>query len=201
MFRTAIIVTTLLVLASSAWADARSQLDSFATDLETLAGEFEQVTIDDSGRIVEEVQGSLYFARPDLFRWDYGDPFPQQMVADGEKLWHYDESLDQVTVRDQPEAGESPLLVLTRPELLDRFYDVRTGGDDQVLEFLPLAEDAEFELARMHFSDGLPEVLELHDQFGQITRIVLRELQRNPELDFGIFTFEPPDGVDVLEGY
>ncbi len=201
MFRTVIVATTMLVFASSAWADARAQLDAFAADLETLSGEFEQVTIDDSGRIVEEVYGSLYFARPDLFRWDYSEPFPQQMVADGEKLWHYDESLDQVTVRDQPEAGESPLLVLTRPELLDRFYEVRTGGDDQVLEFLPLAEDAEFELAKMHFSGGMPELLELHDQFGQITRIVLRELQRNPELDPAVFTFEPPDGVDVLEGY
>ncbi len=201
MSRSVIIVAAMLVFASSAWADARSQLDAFAQGLETLSGEFKQVTIDDSGRVIEEVHGQLYFSRPDLFRWNYGEPFPQQLVADGEKLWHYDESLDQVTVRDQPDAGESPLLVLTRPELLDRFYEVRPGGDDQVLEFLPLAEDAEFELARIHFSDGLVDLLELHDQFGQLTRIELRDLQRNPSLDPEVFSFTPPEGVDVLEGY
>jgi outer membrane lipoprotein carrier protein len=201
MFRTLILAAAMLLTWPPAWADARSQLETFADGLETLSGEFLQVTIDDSGRLVEETHGRLYFSRPDLFRWDYLEPFPQQLVADGERLWHYDESLDQVTVRDQPEAGESPLLVLTRPDLLDRFYQVRSDGDEKVLEFLPLAEDAEFELARMHFSEGLPELLELHDQFGQITRIELKGLQRNPELGSEVFTFEPPEGVDVLEGY
>lgn len=201
MSRILIVVAGLLFCASSAWGDARTQLDRFADGLETLSGEFEQTTIDDSGRTVEEVRGRLYFSSPDRFRWDYDEPFPQQMVADGEQLWHFDESLDQVTVRDQPEAAESPLLVLTRPDLLDRFYRVEAGGDEQVLEFRPLAEEADFELARMHFRDGLPDLLELHDQFGQITQIWLTGLQRNPELDDGLFTFDPPPGVDVLEGY
>ncbi len=201
MFRTVIVAAAMLLAWSTAMGDARSRLEAFADGLDTLSGEFVQITIDDSGRVLEETHGQLYFSSPDLFRWDYAEPFPQQMVADGEKLWHYDESLDQVTVRDQPEAGESPLLVLTRPELLDRFYQVSAGGDEMVLEFLPLAEDAEFELARMHFSGSLPELLELHDQFGQITRIELKELQRNPDLDPAVFMFEPPEGVDVLEGY
>jgi outer membrane lipoprotein carrier protein len=202
MFRLLMVSLTCLLATAPAWSDnARSQLDAFAEGLETLSGEFEQITIDETGRTIEEAEGTLYFSRPDLFRWDYQSPFPQQMVADGEKLWHYDESLDQVTVREQPEAAQSPLLVLTRPELLDRFYRIEAGGDDQVLEFLPLAEDAEFELARMHFRNGLPELLELHDQFGQITRIILKQLERNPEIDPAVFTFEPPPGVDVLEGY
>ncbi|QOC21139.1 outer membrane lipoprotein chaperone LolA [Wenzhouxiangella sp. AB-CW3] len=196
-----LIALALMTAATLGWADAREQLERFAENLETLSGEFEQVTIDDSGRVIEEVEGQLYFSRPDRFRWDYESPFPQQMVADGEQLWHFDESLDQVTVRDQPDAAESPLLVLTRPELLDRFYSIEDTGDDQVIQFLPLADDADFERARLHFRDEMPELLELHDQFGQITRIRLIRLQRNPEIDAEVFTFEPPPGVDVLEGY
>ena len=201
MFRITLVFLTCMLVAAPAWSDARASLDLFADGLGTLTAEFEQITIDETGRVIEEAEGYFYFSRPDLFRWDYKSPFPQQMVADGQKLWHFDESLDQVTVREQPEAGESPLLVLTQPELLDRFYRIRASGDDQVLEFLPLAEDAEFELARMHFRDSLPELLELHDQFGQITRIMLSALERNPDIDPGVFTFEPPIGVDVLEGY
>lgn len=197
------IIPALILAFSSAVSasDARVQLDAFARGLETLSGSFEQITIDESGQIVEEAEGKLYFRRPDLFRWDYEEPFPQQMVADGEKLWHFDESLDQVTVRDQPEAGESPLLVLTRPELLDRFYRIRAGDDPDLLEFVPLVEDAEFEVARLYFADGMPEILELDDRFGQLTRILLDELVRNPDLAPETFTFEPPPGVDVLEGY
>lgn len=201
MFRLLIVSFTCMLAAAPAWSDARASLDRFADGLDTLAGDFEQITIDETGRVVEEAEGNFYFSRPDLFRWDYHTPFPQQLVADGEKLWHFDESLDQVTVREQPDASESPLLILTRPDLLDRFYRIRASGDDRVLEFLPLADDAEFELARMHFRDGMPELLELHDQFGQITRIVLSALKRNPAIDPEVFTFDPPPGVDVLEGY
>ena len=202
MFRLLIVSLTCMLATAPAWSDnARSQLDAFADGLDTLSGTFEQITIDETGRTVEEAEGTLYFKRPDLFRWDYESPFPQQMVADGEKLWHFDESLDQVTVRDQPDAAESPLLVLTQPELLDRFYRIETSGDEQVLKFLPLSEEADFEMARMHFRNGVPEQLELHDHFGQITRIVLGELTRNPDIDPSVFSFEPPPGVDVLEGY
>lgn len=197
-------ITLILALTAAPIAsatDARMQLDAFAEGLETLSGHFEQVSIGETGRIVEESSGALYFSQPDLFRWNYHEPFPQQIVADGGKLWHFDESLDQVTVRDQPEAGESPLLVLTRPELLDRFYRIEAGDDPDVLEFVPLAEDPEFELARLYFRRGIPAMLELRDGFGQLTQIMLGNLIRNPDLDPDVFTFTPPDGVDVLEGY
>lgn len=195
------LVALLLVISSSGSAqDGRAQLDAFAEGLDTLAGRFEQVTVDAEGRVTEESSGQLYYARPDRFRWSYEAPFPQEIVADGEQLWHYDVSLEQVTVRDQPSARESPLLVLTRPELLDRFYRV-TDSVQQMIEFEPLEESTDIVQGRLHFRNGLPSRLELEDSFGQLTRLRLLDLERNPELDAGLFNFEVPEGVDVLEGY
>lgn len=198
-----IIVSALLIAASSGVfaADAREQLETFAAGLETLAGRFEQITIDGSGEVVEEAYGTLYFAAPRRFRWNYEAPFPQEIVADGEQLWHYDASLEQVTVRAQPDASESPMLVITQPELLDRFYRIERGNDPDVLEFEPLDENGEFEYARLELRNGVPELIELSDRFGQVTRIILQNLQRNPRLEAGLFSFQPPEGVDVLEGY
>lgn len=190
----------LTVSVSSAPQDGRAQLDAFAEDLETLSGRFEQVTVDADGRVTEESSGELYYARPDRFRWSYEEPFPQEIVADGEQLWHYDVSLEQVTVREQPGAAESPLLVLTRPELLDRFYRVTASGSE-VIEFEPLEDGTDIVQGRLYFRDGLPQQLELEDSFGQLTRLRLFELERNPELDSELFEFSIPDGVDVLEGY
>ncbi|MEE4304599.1 MAG: outer membrane lipoprotein chaperone LolA [Wenzhouxiangella sp.] len=190
----------LAVSASGAPQDGRAQLDAFAEGLDTLSGRFEQVTIDAEGRVTEESSGELYYARPDRFRWNYGEPFPQEIVADGEKLWHYDVSLEQVTVRDQPGADESPLLVLMRPELLDRFYRVTASGRE-LIEFEPLEEGTDIVEGRLMFRDGLPWQLELEDSFGQLTRLRLLELTRNPQLDAGLFEFTVPEGVDVLEGY
>ncbi|MEE4331580.1 MAG: outer membrane lipoprotein chaperone LolA [Wenzhouxiangella sp.] len=199
-----ILLALSLLLAAgplTAEANPRALLDDFARDLESLSGEFTQTTLAENGRVSESSQGRLFYQRPDRFRWSYDEPFPQEMVADGERLWHFDESLDQVTVREQPSAAESPLLVLTRPELLDRFYQVEPGDAPDQLGFRPLAEAAEFERATLFFRDGLPRALELLDSFGQLTRIELFDLERNPALDPALFEFEVPDGVDVLEGY
>jgi len=198
------VVLLLLFIAFApplAEANPRALLDEFASELESLSGEFTQTTLAENGRVSESTQGRLFYQSPDRFRWSYDEPFPQEMVADGERLWHFDESLDQVTVREQPSAAESPLLVLTRPELLDRFYRAEPGDSPDQLGFRPLAEAAEFERATLYFRDGLPQALELLDAFGQLTRIELFDLERNPELDEALFEFEVPDGVDVLEGY
>ncbi len=192
----------LLIWSPLLSADAVRQLERFAEGLETLSGAFHQVIFDDEGFIVEESSGLLYFQAPDRFRWDYAEPFPQQLVADGERLWHFDEGLDQVTVRDQPPPSDSPLMVLTSPHLLERFYRVEDHDNPDVLRFLPLAPEAGFERALMRFADGVPVELELVDSLiGQITRIELQELVRNPELSADRFLFTPPPGVDVLEGY
>ncbi|MEX0914806.1 MAG: outer membrane lipoprotein carrier protein LolA, partial [Wenzhouxiangellaceae bacterium] len=91
----------LLALAGpvSAQPDARALLDEFARSLDSLSAEFSQVTIDGNDEVVEESHGRMYFEAPDRIRWDYLEPFPQVIVADGEQLWHYDESLEQVLQR------------------------------------------------------------------------------------------------------
>lgn len=195
-----VMLVTLLLSHALPAVDAREQLDRFASDLNSLSAGFDQFTIDAGGRMVDEVAGRLYYLAPDRFRWDYDDPFPQLIVADGEQLWHYDESLEQVTVRAQPAPSDSPLMVLTRPELLDRFYRIEPTDEPELIEFRPLEPDAEFEWARLRFEEGIPVSLDLVDRFGQTTRIALIDLERNPLLDPDLFRFEPPEGVDVLEG-
>jgi len=195
-------VSLLLVLAGpvAAQPEARALLDDFASELDSLSAEFSQITIDASDEVVEESSGRMFFQKPDLIRWDYIEPFPQVIVADGEQLWHYDESLEQVTVRPQPAPGDSPMLVLTRPELLEKFYRILPSDRPDQLRFEPLADQAEIEMARLTFRDGKPATLDLFDPFGQSTRLTLTEIRRNPEIDPGVFEFEVPEGADVLEG-
>ncbi len=196
--------TALFVAAFSsstvAQPDARALLDDFARGLDSLSAEFSQITVDGSDEVVEESRGRMYFQAPDLIRWDYLEPFPQVIVADGEQLWHYDESLEQVTVRPQPAPGDSPMLVLTRPELLEKFYRILPSDRPDQLRFEPLADQAEIEMARLTFRDGKPATLDIFDPFGQSTRLTLTDIVRNPDIDPSVFEFEVPEGADVLEG-
>lgn len=185
---------------AGAQPDARALLDDFARGLDSLSAEFSQITVDGNDEVVEESYGRMYFQSPDLIRWDYLEPFPQVIVADGEQLWHYDESLEQVTVRPQPAPGDSPMLVLTRPELLEKFYRILPSDRPDQLRFEPLADQAEIEMARLTFRDGKPATLDLFDPFGQSTRLTLTNIERNPEIDASVFEFEVPEGADVLDG-
>jgi len=187
-------------LPTIAQPDARALLDDFAQELDSLSAEFSQITVDGRDEVVEESYGRMYFQAPDLIRWDYLEPFPQVIVADGEQLWHYDESLEQVTVRPQPAPGDSPMLVLTRPELLEKFYRILPSDRPDQLRFEPLADQAEIEMARLTFRDGKPATLDLFDPFGQSTRLTLTDIERNPQIDPSVFEFEVPEGADVLEG-
>lgn len=197
-----LLLAVLICLPALTRADAKTDLERFSANLSTLSGQFRQVIFDSDGFALEESEGKLFFKAPDRFRWDYEAPFPQQLVADGEKLWHFDQDLEQVTVRPQPEDADSALLVLTRPELLENAYRIEASGPADELHFVPIDPEAGFERASLRLIDGVPVALEFTDRLvGQITLIELIALERNPELPEDLFRFEPPAGVDVLEGY
>lgn len=194
------LIMLLHPMVVAAQPDARAMLNDFAAGLDSLSAGFTQITIQSDGEVVEESHGRMAYQAPDRFRWDYLEPFPQVIVADGEKLWHYDEALEQVTVRPQPSPEESPMLVVLRPELLENFYRILPSERPDQLRFEPLADNSEITMARLTFVDGAPAMLDIFDPFGQSTRITLENLRRNPDIPAGTFEFEPPEGVDVLEG-
>ncbi len=197
-----LMAATLLtsVAPTAAQPDARGLLSDFARGLESLQADFTQITVSAGGEVVEESTGRMAWQAPNLIRWDYLEPFPQIIVGDGEKFWHYDESLEQVTVRAQPAAEESPIFVLTRPKLLERFWRILPSERADQLRFEPLAEQSEVEKARLTFREGRPWALDIFDPFGQSTRLTLENIRRNPTIEPERFEFELPEGVDVLEG-
>src|SRR5437870_1909105 len=104
-------------------SDAYARLDEFMSGLRGLQAEFKQTVRDARGRKIEESSGTLALSRPNRFRWDYREPHPQVIVADGEKLWLYDPDLEQVTVRrlDQSLAGTPAMLLSGAGDLRDSF--------------------------------------------------------------------------------
>src|SRR5690606_27744491 len=80
---------------------------------------------------------------PRMFRWEYEQPFPQLIVADGNDVWVYDPDLEQVTVRPQGrEEQQSPLAVLIDPEQLERQFLVASAGSEGGLEWVELTPRA-----------------------------------------------------------
>lgn len=196
---------TLFSMQSSVLAQsgpARTQLEQFSLELQTLQASFDQLVIGVDGAVEDESAGRLWLSRPQLFRWEYGGDFPELLVADGKNVWIYDEMLEQVTVKDQSRlSSDSPLTLLTDLSHLDEQFEVRELGDDngmQLLELKARRQEAEFERVLLGLRDDTLLLMAMEDAFGLRTEIRFRDIERNLALDASLFRFEPPPDTDVL---
>ncbi len=193
----------LLPLATLAQeGSGRAQLERFSDGLETLHARFEQQVIGSGGEVQDDSNGHVWLSRPQLFRWEYGGDFPELVVADGKSIWIYDETLEQVTVKDQSSASmNSPLLMLTEPGRLDTQFEVREMGmadEMRLLELRSKSHDTEFDRILLGLQDDSLTLMIMEDAFGLRTEIRFLQIERNPELDAGLFTFQPPASADVI---
>ena len=201
------LLTASLVLAipsvlTAQSGPARVQLERFTNELKSLHAHFDQQVINADGLVVETSSGQLWIAHPNRFRWEYGGDFPELVVADGEKIWLYDEMLEQVTIRQQSHlTSDSPLTLLTDIGQLDGQFDVRELGDDSGLDLLELRArnpESQFERVLLGLNGDQVLLMTMEDVFGLRTEIRFKDITRNPQLNEELFHFTPPAGVDVI---
>lgn len=176
----------------------------YFSELETFQANFTQHVVDSTGAEMQNSDGRVWIKRPGQFRWDYATPFKQELVANGEKLWTYDEDLEQATVRPVDEAlSSTPAMLLSgyRPvsEVMD-WKSVGTEGGLQWYELKPKKVDASVEMVRIAFQAGELAVIEVVDSFGNNTRIRFSDIRKNQPIDAKRFVFTPPPGTDVIGG-
>ncbi len=197
-------IVLLLACAANtqAQSDALEQLRQFTSGLNSLQANFDQEIVDVDGRLVEISSGRVVLVKPNLFRWDYTGEYPQQIVADGERVWIYDVELEQVSIKMQSSAAaDSPLSILMRPETVDqqfRITDLGSAEGEALLELVPLDTQAEFDRIILGLANNRLETMILEDAFGQRTRIEYRDLVTNVAVEPGTFELRIPDGVDVI---
>lgn len=193
----------VLMLSTGAHAGAREQLDAFSRGVQGLSARFEQRVYAPGGQHKETSSGSVQLQAPRQFRWEYEQPFPQLLVADGDHIWIYDPDMEQVTVRQQSlEEHNSPLAMLIDPAEMARQFKVAEDGKGQGLQWLKLTpkqpEEAPFERARLGFGPKGLVRMELFDGLGQRTVMGFSTWKRNPAFAADTFVFKPPAGADVV---
>ncbi len=169
----------------------------FFAGLKTLQADFEQQVVDEDGRLQQSSQGHMWIMRPGRFRWDYEQPYRQQIVADGTRLWSYDEDLEQVTVQT---AGEvltaTPAMLLSGEQPLEQVFTLEDDGDS--VRLLPRTDDSNITALNLYLEDGVLRQIMARDSFGNTTTFRFSKLERNPPLSEDLFVFVPPAGADVV---
>lgn len=193
----------LLLLAGGAQAgEGEQRLNAFLDSLTTMQADFVQTLTGPRGELMEESRGKLWLSRPGKFRLHYVNPYEQLYVADGSNIWMYDRDLEQVTVKPQDDAlGSTPAMLLSSEAPLDENFTIEEEGAHEGFQWLllkPKAADSNFDYVRLALEGETLRAMEMVDGFGQTTRLYLETVNRNPEVDAGKFSFEPPPGVDVI---
>jgi outer membrane lipoprotein carrier protein len=114
----------LLLFAPGVQADSSpGYVQDFFNELHTLQADFDQQVVDSEHNVIQSSQGHMWIKRPGRFRWDYETPYRQQIVADGERLWSYDEDLEQVTVQKVSDVLTStPAMLLSGGQPLEEVF-------------------------------------------------------------------------------
>jgi len=194
----------LLVTALPAWGgEGIDRLHAFFAERGALRADFEQTVQNPAFDQPETARGTLLMQRPNRFRWDYQEPYRQQIVADGKRLWFYDVDLEQVVVKPLDAAlGDTPAMLLSGSGVVEDRFTVRElagRGDDLAwVELTPREKDTGFEALRLGFDAHDLRRMELVDGFGQVTRLKFSAIERNVHVSPAAFRFVPPAGVDVL---
>lgn len=210
----------LFIVAASFWAAsgealgddsqpavAPAQLRAFLAETVTMEARFSQVLLEADSPRTQVSEGRFYLHRPQRFRWDYLEPVPQLVVADGENLWLYDPDLEQVTVRRLDDGlSSTPAMLLSGDGTLEDSFRLGAAYHEDGLDWVelaPLSDAADFAGLRVGFENGRLASMELIDALGQTTVIVFSDVEVNQPLDPALFQFVPPPGADVIrdEGF
>ena len=207
------LILVLLTVCSSvlAQSDPEKELEQLLKNVTSLKSNFVQKIYDSNKRLLQDNYGSMAIKRPHFIHWQIDRPEQSLVVADGKKLWNYDQELDQVTVHNfNKENDLSPVTMLSGDiKNLKTEYAVENilpieGKclQDSALCFklTPLSDESGFQVIDLGFVDNVIHELQLQDTLGQISIVVFNNVTVNSKLANSLFKFIPPKGVDVIRG-
>lgn len=198
------LLVSLAFITSAAHAGGLERLQRFLDNTKTLRADFTQTVLAKNGRKPQISAGNMAVSRPGKFRWQIEQPYSQQIISDGQRVWLYDPELKQVTIRKIGQAlGSSPAALLAGDgnAALAKHFILKDAGEKNGLEWVeavPKSTDSGFERVLLGFAGDTLKSMTLADSFGQTTVLIFAKVERNPTLAAGLFHFTPPAGADVV---
>ncbi len=176
---------------------------AFFADLVTLEGHFSQKVQGAQLNVTDQSNGYFVINRPGQFRWVYTEPYAQEIVANGAKIWIYDEDLEQVTIKPfNATLGSTPAALLSgNTPLQENFImeEVAPDGTMRRVQLSPKGSEASFTQIILGFVGRLLVRMELMDNLDQLTLLTFTEIKKNQPVNPASFQFDTPKNADVFD--
>ena len=200
---------SLLLISSSSTALAQSTanqtLDELLESINTLSAEVLQLIIESDGGVLEESAIQMHLKRPNGFYWETLDPFPELVVTDGSTLWNYQPDLEQVVLEDWDSSRSelaAKLLSGDTEGLHEEYTVVLRESDDEefdTFDLIPIAADSVYDVITINFIEAELGSIRVSNKNGQRTVWEFQQVQRNPDLDENLFSFDIPADIEVID--
>lgn len=185
------------MMSSTAWADARSDLQSRLGKINSFSASFEQTVTGPSGAAIQQGEGKLAVTRPNLFRWEAKTPDESLLVTDGKTLWFFNPFVEQVTISNLKDAtSNTPFVLLTRNNPSDwAKYNITQKGDQFTLK--PIKSDGNMKQFDLTVTPaGVIKGFSVVEMDGQKSQTVLSRFSTSA-VSKSQFSFTVPKGVEI----
>jgi len=210
-FRMRTVLTALAAVAVAATAASADEARSLVEELRaavaatrTLEARFVQTARMVTTGFDQVAGGRVWFAKGGRMRWEYEGDDPQVIVSDGRTLWIYqvrDRTVIRQPLTDLNPAARLALDLLNGLGRLDEEFQVASCGA-RCLELRPKAPQPGLDRVQIRLlpDRALPAAVTTFDPVGNRTTVELSGLRVNEDIPADRFTFQVPDGVQVVGG-
>lgn len=194
-------------------ASLSAGLESLLERIETryaapgFSANFKQTSTLKEMQITDTASGRIMVKRPGKMRWVYEQPERQTIISDGVSLWIYRPDDYQVMV------GRAPLFFgegrgagfLSDMKMVRRKFRISqeppADGGDAVLKLVPNQEGLDIAKIYLTVSKATSEITRILtcNAYGDETQVDLTDVEFSGSMDDALFTFNIPEGVDVLK--
>ena len=188
-------------VSAAAFASPVDQLNQLLGGFSTYQAHFKQWTVNDQQQIQSQTSGVFMIERPNKFRWVTAPPDNQVIIANGNKLWHYDRSLQQATqqtLKPGSQAGNPAALLSSKVQDLSNQFTISkvTLKGQQWFKLLP-KQTQNYKEIFLYFNQNQLTSIIVVNNLGDRTLFQFDHIQLNHVIPASAFEFTPPKGVDV----
>ena len=155
-----------------------------------------------------EASGTVTIKKPARMRWNYDDPAPLLIVADGEKLWYFDKTENIIYV--EPLTGylsaRSPAMFLAGERPLAEIFDVTlsTARQEEGIVSLKLIPKEPWPglkgaLLKVDEKSFIIKQIVMVDHLGNRNTITFSDVDTKASPPQSMFQFTPPQGVNIQQ--
>ena len=199
---------------AGAQPDERPPIEQLVTDLQqkydsvrSFSAEFEHTYTGGVLRTALVERGTVQIEKPGRMRWTYSEPEEKLFVSDGVSLYSYipfDQQVIVGTVPSDDNASTPALFLAGKGSLSDdfsaRYEDERSTRSTWAIELTPIRENVDYTHLVVVVDRETLSILELSalDFQGAASTFLFTDLLENPVFPDSLFTFDVPDGVEVI---